>query len=118
MIHFVFGGLYQGQEEYIKENYPNAFWAKDLDFDKKLKSVAIYPAEVILKDLDFIDIEKMLDSINGTIIIAGNEIGMGVVPLDSLQRKHRDKIGFIYQMISKKADRVTRCIMGICEDIK
>ena len=118
MIHFIFGGLYQGQKEYVETHYSTAHWMEAIDDIEDNKVNVIFPAEQFFADLSDESVEELLISIEGKLVIAGNEIGMGVVPMDKGQRQHRDKIGWLYQNIAKRSDRITRCLMGIAEELK
>lgn len=113
MIHFIFGGLYQGQEEHAWALYPEFDWSKQVA-DQSI----LYPAEEIFRNVDVQAVDKMLDSLEGDLVIVGNEIGAGVVPLNKADRDHRDHVGRVYQTIVRRADRVTRCFAGICESLK
>ncbi len=118
MIHFIFGGLYQGQIEYVKEHYSEAHWMEEIDDIEENKVNVIFPAEQFFADLSDEQVEKLLKNFEGRLVIAGNEIGMGVVPIEKEQRLHRDKIGWHYQNIAKHSDRITRCFMGLSEELK
>ena len=55
---------------------------------------------------------------SSTVIIVSNEIGMGIVPVDSLTRLYRDIVGRANQEIAKKADEVFLVVSGISMQIK
>lgn len=118
MIHFIFGGLYQGQREYVEKHYGEAHQMKSIDDFQKGSVNVIFPAELFFADLSDEQVEELFKSIEGGLVIVGNEIGMGVVPMDKTQRLHRDKIGWHYQNIAKQSDRITRCFMGIAEELR
>lgn len=50
---------------------------------------------------------------NQTIIFVSNELGMGLVPADSVSRRYRDCIGRCNQTIAKHADRAIFMVSGI-----
>ena len=52
------------------------------------------------------------------MIIISTEIGYGIVPMDALERKWREKTGRIFCMLAKRADKVTRITCGIGTVIK
>lgn len=61
-------------------------------------------------------IEKIVSS-NMEIIIC-DEIGSGIIPLDSFERKYRDMVGSIVSAISEKACKVIRIYYGIPSILK
>jgi len=54
----------------------------------------------------------------GTIIIVSNEVGLGIVPANSLSRLFRDIVGRVHQEIASIADEVYLIIAGIPMKIK
>jgi len=54
-----------------------------------------------------------LKNTQNDLAIVSNEIGLGVVPIDSLTRKFCDEIGFLHQEIAKTANRVFLLVAGI-----
>lgn len=55
---------------------------------------------------------------NHTTILVSNDVGSGVVPVNSLARRFRDELGFLNQMMAKKADEVIVMQSGIPVMIK
>lgn len=49
----------------------------------------------------------------GTIVCVSNEVGLGIVPDNSLARKYRDLVGTCNQFLGKCADEVTLISCGI-----
>ena len=56
--------------------------------------------------------------VSSTVIIVSNELGMGIVPLDSLTRLYRDIVGKANQHIATAADEVFLLVSGIPMKIK
>mgnify|MGYP002738468379 FL=1 len=52
-----------------------------------------------------------------TVIIC-DEVGNGIVPLDSFEREYRERLGWLLCEIAAKADRVERIVCGIGQRIK
>ena len=61
---------------------------------------------------------EILKKINFDLYIVTNEVGMGIVPADSLSRHYRDMLGSINQKVAKMADRVVLMVSGIPVQIK
>ncbi len=50
---------------------------------------------------------------NGNVILVSNEVGMGIVPDNSLARAFRDAAGRANQKLAALADEVYMCVSGI-----
>jgi adenosylcobinamide kinase/adenosylcobinamide-phosphate guanylyltransferase len=55
---------------------------------------------------------------NGNIIVVSNEVGMGIVPENSLARVFRDIAGRANQKMAAAADEVYLCVSGIPVRVK
>ncbi|MFH1485505.1 MAG: bifunctional adenosylcobinamide kinase/adenosylcobinamide-phosphate guanylyltransferase [Chloroflexota bacterium] len=53
-----------------------------------------------------------------TLILVSNEVGMGVVPSNSLGRHFRDVLGRVNQLVASRADRVYLIIAGLALELK
>lgn len=56
--------------------------------------------------------------VNANVIIVSNEVGMGLVPVNSLGRFYRDLLGRVNQVIANKADEVYFMVSGLPLKIK
>jgi adenosylcobinamide kinase/adenosylcobinamide-phosphate guanylyltransferase len=54
-----------------------------------------------------------LPGLPGRIILVGNEVGMGVVPLGELTRRFCDEAGRLHQDLARLCDRVTLVAAGL-----
>ncbi len=70
-----------------------------------------------IKELCNLWLEKITE-FPGTVICVTNEVGMGVVPENSLARKYRDLVGTCNQLLGKTADEVILVSCGIPLSIK
>ena len=122
---FVFGGIYQGKLDYVKENYEvtQIIDCKNLEPQSFSEATVLTNFEYFIntmleKDID--PVKYIKDNINKfkEIIIIGNEIGLGVVPMKKEDRILRDNVGFIYQILSKEAKSVVRVWNGLPMRIK
>jgi adenosylcobinamide kinase/adenosylcobinamide-phosphate guanylyltransferase len=67
------------------------------------------------------EIKSLIGSLkteSSTVIIVSNEVGMGIVPVDSLTRLYRDIVGRANQDIASEADEVYLVVSGIPVQIK
>ncbi len=63
----------------------------------------------------------LLDSLPrlpGRIILVGNEIGLGVIPMGKLTRRFVDENGRLHQEIASRCERVTLCVAGLPMTLK
>ena len=61
--------------------------------------------------------DKYLEKHPDTVIIC-DEVGNGIVPLDSFEREYRERLGRLLCEIAAKAERVERVVCGIGQRIK
>lgn len=62
-------------------------------------------------------LEELLERYQECIIIS-DEIGNGIVPIDSFEREYRERVGRILIAIAKKAETVERIVCGMSQKIK
>ena len=58
-----------------------------------------------------------LGSIQNSVLI-GDEVGEGIVPTDAFERRWRDEVGLLYQMLAREAGKVDRVWAGIATRLK
>ncbi len=56
---------------------------------------------------------ETLPKLPGEIILVGNEISMGVVPMGKLTRRFVDENGRLHQQLAGLCERVTLCVAGL-----
>lgn len=56
---------------------------------------------------------EALPALPGHIILIGNEVGMGVVPMGALTRRFCDEAGRLHQELARLCDRVTLMVAGL-----
>jgi adenosylcobinamide kinase/adenosylcobinamide-phosphate guanylyltransferase len=54
----------------------------------------------------------------GTVILVGNECGLGVAPLGELTRRFLDEAGQLHQQLALICDRVTFTVAGLPWSLK
>ena len=124
--HLIIGGAYQGKLEYAKKLYPQIQWADgEMDsFEKIQNAIGIYHFEIYIKRIlknEKLDIKEITDQIFAKDIqkvIICDEVGYGLVPVDSFERYYREQVGRICTTLAKQADKVTRVVCGIGEKLK
>ncbi|PWT29015.1 bifunctional adenosylcobinamide kinase/adenosylcobinamide-phosphate guanylyltransferase [Butyrivibrio fibrisolvens] len=122
------GGAFQGQKEYVDNEYRDI---KKLNWyngqDPVDTDISDYDAicnyhEIIRRQVGIgidpeAELEKILDH-NPQIIIVCDEVGCGVIPIDSQDRAYREAVGRCMCKAASRADRVVRIICGIGQVIK
>ncbi|WP_158598268.1 bifunctional adenosylcobinamide kinase/adenosylcobinamide-phosphate guanylyltransferase [Falsibacillus albus] len=137
-MHFVAGGAFNGKSAWVKERYSigqhsSWMWVSAYREDKipSPDHLSVMPDIVILQGIE-VWLRKMLDDVSEvqparekwrgilhewkqweaderTVIFIGNDITKGIVPIDEMDRKHRDLCGWCFQdtvLASDKADQI------------
>ncbi len=105
----IIGGKYHGKKEFIlkyfsEDDIYDVNTRNSMDF-KNYK--VIYNAQLLPKEY----VEKNLGEFKNHIVI-GDEIGLGIVPIEKEARIHRDDVGRMYQEFTKNSDVVIRVWYG------
>lgn len=82
----------------------NFFFDLEQDIDRALQEMKAELERLFTQDAHF--------------ILVTNEIGLGGVPVDAVQRRFTDLQGWINQYIAARADRVTLMVCGIPVPVK
>ena len=61
---------------------------------------------------------EALRASSSPVVLVTNEVGLGIVPMNSLARRFRDQAGFLAQRVAEVADRVVLTVAGIPMIIK
>lgn len=85
-------------------------WATNFFFDNGSE---VEPALSLLKE----EFDRLAE-IDATFIIVSNEIGLGGVSIDPIQRRFTSLQGWLNQYIAQRADRVSLMVSGIPIQIK
>jgi len=56
---------------------------------------------------------ETLPALPGYLILVSNEVGQGIVPVNSLARRFRDEAGWLHQALAHCCDRVTLTVAGL-----
>lgn len=60
----------------------------------------------------------VLGNVRGQIIFVSNEVGLGVVPMDSLSRRFVDESGRLHQQLASICDRAVFVVAGLPQVLK
>ncbi|TVO79001.1 bifunctional adenosylcobinamide kinase/adenosylcobinamide-phosphate guanylyltransferase [Sedimenticola selenatireducens] len=59
------------------------------------------------------DLFSVLSGFQGNLILVGNEVGMGIVPMGKLSRRFQDESGRLHQQLATLCDRVVLTVAGL-----
>lgn len=120
---FIFGGIFQGKKAIAEKLYADYQIVKSLNKD-------LYKERMIFVDVEDLVVDLINKNINVVeyfnkhvfiyedLVIVGNDVGQGVVPIKKEHRILRDEIGFLYQQISRQSNEVYRVWNGIIKKVK
>lgn len=135
-MEFYIGGFAQGKTEYVKTKYPDAYWIDETNYKELIKenNLEIMSDKLVVWNHIHLAIRKeFLDGKNEenvkqlvfdvvckvkSLVIIGDEIGNGIVPMEKEERFIREETGRIYIELAKQANHVERVICGIAQVIK
>lgn len=124
-MEMIIGGAFQGKAAYAEKMYPGIHWKAG----GELTEEELFRAEGVLGFHEFIrremkegkDTEGLageLISRNPEIILVTDEVGYGVVPVDSFDRAYRERVGRISTELAAYSKKVVRLVCGIGMVIK
>ena len=120
-MDLIIGGKAQGKFEYAKEKY--CLSERDIFFADKEKDYSgekvVYGFQNLVKTWLKKGLSPLqeVNNISAEIIIA-DEIGNGIVPINSFEILWREECGRCLCVLAKRADRVTRVFCSIPKEIK
>lgn len=124
-MELIIGGAYQGKTEYAKSQYPQIAWIDG----KTCRTEEIYSAEGVLHFeaylermvQDGVDVSNLAEEMharNPKTIVICQEMGYGVVPMDSFLRQYREIVGRVCTKLAGYSKKVTRVVCGVGMVIK
>ena len=123
----IVGGAFQGKKEFAAKQMHLEMKAFADGMDCEMD--AIYQAKGMVHFHEYIRrmllehkdtahlIEKLMQK-NPDIVLVGNELGYGVVPIDAFDRNYRETTGRVCTQAAAKAKEVYRVVCGIGTRIK
>jgi len=64
-------------------------------------------------DAELAALDALLPKLAGTIIFVGNEVSLGVIPVNDLARRYGDLAGSLHQRIAAEAEQVVLTVAGL-----
>ncbi|GAA0069360.1 hypothetical protein UT300003_08830 [Clostridium sardiniense] len=121
----VFGGAYNGKLAYVKEKYnlcdKDIFYCNSGNINLEKKVICgfhIFVRNMIIENKSPLEyIKNNMDKLKDKIIIT-DDIGLGIVPIEKVDRVWRDEHGKSIQYISSRSKKVIRIFLGIEKVLK
>ncbi|BAB05313.1 bifunctional adenosylcobinamide kinase/adenosylcobinamide-phosphate guanylyltransferase [Halalkalibacterium halodurans] len=140
-MHFVTGGAFHGKHQWVREHYKlqrrSDYVVHNGFAGAKVLPSSIEEGELVIVTGLHLYIRMLLgheeprtvlkhwlqDAISWekggkTVVLIGNEIGKGIVPVKREDREWRDLVGLCYQDIVRLAERVDLIWYGLNQQIK
>lgn len=126
-MELIIGGAFQGKKAYAAEHCGVS--GKDIVDGAAASYEDIFSCRCLChfhewigarlrEDRDLKGLELELINRNPGLVLISNELGYGVVPVDSFDRRYREETGRVCTRIAAKAQRVVRVTCGIGMVIK
>ncbi len=61
---------------------------------------------------------EIIPQLPGRVIMVGNEVGMGIVPMGEISRQFQDESGWLHQAVAALCDRVILTVAGLPHVLK
>lgn len=132
-MQIIIGGAYNGKRKYVERlvEGQQITWNHGLlptKFEQQQTVVIsgleqVFTDSLMLED-ELVQAEYVFNQIlqyqaqSQSFYIILEDIGRGIVPIDAAQRKLRDVLGRLYQLLMEEADTVTRIWYGIPQQLK
>ena len=125
-MKLVVGGAFQGKFNFVNKQFPDVKeWLDGYTCSRS----EIFACKGMVHFHDFIkrelkegrSTEGLAEEIiekNPDIIIVSNELGYGVVPVDPFDRKYREAVGRVCEILAAFSEEVYRVVCGIGTAIK
>lgn len=105
--------------------YPGLLWEDGNDADPDcifqcggMTSFHVFVRRWLKEGKDAEELVRQIMNKTKLSVIVSDEIGCGLVPVDSFEREYREKAGRIMTELCRNADRVDRVTCGIEKRIK
>ena len=122
---FLFGGVYQGMEEYARTHMgvESFHIIQDADTEVDFSSGAVLGLEkfvlgCVRRGESAVSYFEVHASEWANAVLIGMDFSCGLVPMDAQQRLWREENGRLNNYLAQRADRVVRLFCGLPQVIK
>lgn len=126
-MHFIFGGAYNGKTSYATRIVEGDYTLYTANIPQ-----AVTTQTVIIRHIEQCiqityneqqEAQRLIEALlalakQANVIIIGNDISRGIVPLSKEERFRRDCAGRLYQQLVQHAQQVTQIWYGIAQQLK
>lgn len=106
----IIGGTYQGKTEYAQKNF-----GAEHEIQNRYHEIV---RGQLLEGEDPVQKAQELLMRNKDVVIISDEVGYGIVPTDSFERRYRETVGRVNCFFAGQAEQVIRVVCGIGTRIK
>lgn len=107
----IVGGAFQGKRTFAEKLASEKTYTIINDFHNQIRTLLEHEENVEAYLCKLLAEDK-------NVIVTMDEVGSGVVPMESFDRRYRDAVGKAGQYLAKEADAVYRVVCGIGVRIK
>ncbi|MDQ0216414.1 adenosyl cobinamide kinase/adenosyl cobinamide phosphate guanylyltransferase [Oikeobacillus pervagus] len=141
-MHFVTGGAFNGKRKWVKDHYSEYLSKQWHCFYEEVHLPELTASTVVIEGVEqwvkaelkqlrkaetvrekwkqqlqlLADWEK--EDLNRKLVLIGNDLSKGIVPMDSFLRNWRDVTGWCYQDIVHQSERVDIIWYGLNQQLK
>lgn len=124
-MKMVLGGAHQGKRRYAEALYGSLEWVdgSTCSFEELYKCEGIFHFEEYIRRL--MQENRCLEGLEGSVaernkglVIVTNEIGCGLVPVNSFEREYREQAGRICTRLAALCERVDKVVCGLGTKLK
>lgn len=134
-MHIIIGGAYNGKRNYVENlvEEKDVIWchgsltavaaSKNTNITLVISGVEkmfehLMSQDEVAQAINLFEQIKEVSSGFNEVYIIVKDMGRGIVPVEAEQRKLRDVLGRLYQLLMQEAKNVTRIWYGIPQQIK
>lgn len=125
-MKMIIGGAFQGKTRYARSLYPKVTFCdgETCSFEQLLQAQGVIHFQCFIRRhleeqmSDGKNLAKEIIEKNPELVIVSEEIGYGLVPTDSFERKYREYTGRVCTKLAAYAERVDRVVCGVGIRIK
>lgn len=124
-LRIITGGTLQGKLSFAKQMYPGEKWTdgktcrlEEVQSCRAMNHFHEFIKRWLEQGKGWKELADLILEKNGNLILVCDEVGCGLVPVDTFERKYRESVGRIMCSLAGQAERVDRVVCGIGMRIK
>lgn len=124
-LKLVTGGAFQGKYAWASAEYPGLSWTDggicsldEIHTFQGMNRFHLFIRRWLEAGREKEELTDLILERQGDIVLVGDEIGCGLVPIDAFDREYREAAGRICTEMAAEAARVDRVVCGIARRVK